>query len=75
MATNRGLSKLKKINAEAKKIREKGGFTIVKQAPKKVYKISQNDAISIATDRLYGKNQPSTMDGTKKKKSTRKKGK
>lgn len=66
---NKGLSKLKKINALAKKIREEKGFKVVKPKAKKVYALPQSEAISIATARLYGsKNHSSTVDGTPKKK-------
>lgn len=65
---NRGLQKLKQINAEAKKVREQAGsktITVPAQKVKK-YNMSQAEAVSIASDRLFGKNRPETVDGFKK---------
>lgn len=65
---NRGLQKIKLINEEARLIREQAGsktITVPAQKVKK-YKMSQAEAISIATDRLYGKNRPSSIDGVQK---------
>lgn len=74
MATNRGLIKLKAINAEAQKIKEKAGYKIVKQPDKKIYKMKQTEAISIATDRLFGKNKTAYMDGVSQRKKSNSKG-
>jgi hypothetical protein len=70
---NKGLVKLNKINAEAKVIREKAGFTIVTPEPVRKYKMLQKEAISIASDRLYNKNRSVAVDGVKKKMKTKSK--
>lgn len=49
--TNRGLERLKAIDARAKKIREAGGFTT--QNVKK-YRIKQKDAVKQAARELRG---------------------
>lgn len=60
---NKGTAKLKKIVALAKKIQAKQGYVTKTEPSKKVYKIARPKAISIASDKLYGKNRPKTLDG------------
>lgn len=50
-STNKGLTKLLKINARAKKIREVGGCTTVTV---KKYRIKQKDAVKQAARELRG---------------------
>jgi hypothetical protein len=51
MSENKGLAKLKKINARAKQIREAGGVTTVSV---KKYRIKQKDAVKRAARELKG---------------------
>lgn len=49
--TNKGLVKLKKINARAKQIREAAGSSVIKV---KKYRIKQKDAVKQAARELRG---------------------
>lgn len=49
--TNKGLVKLKKINARAKQIREAAGASVIKV---KKYRIKQKDAVKQAARELRG---------------------
>lgn len=60
---NKGLIKLKKINALARIIREREGFSTQKATTKQVYKVNRSKAVSIASGRLFDKNLPSSLDG------------
>lgn len=60
---NKGLTKLKQINAKAKELRTKAGFKIVKVPARKVFVLPRAKAISIASGRLYNKNRSGAMDG------------